>query len=60
MGGVLLKKYKIKRQWPFYGVVVFIFGVVFTAGGAFFALNRIVSKWQHEKKWRDYDDCGLF
>ena len=40
----------------FLAILCFISAIL----GVLFALNHIFSKAQHEQKWKEYDECGIF
>ena len=55
-----MKKKKIKQKNSI--VVIFLAILCFISAvlGVFFALSHIFSKAQHDQKWKEYDECGIF
>ena len=41
-------------------LILVIFCFVSAAVGIFFALNRVFANIEHDKKWQEYDECGIF
>lgn len=55
-----MKKFKIQKKNPFMALVLILFCFVSVVFGVLFALGQIFSRVQHEKKWSEYDECGIF
>ena len=54
-----MKKFNIKRKGPLTSFVLIIFCFVSAFLGVLIALGQIFAKVQHEKKWSEYDECGI-
>ena len=55
-----MKKFNIKGKGPLTSLILIIFCFVSIFFGVLFALGQIFAKVQHEKKWSEYDECGIF
>lgn len=55
-----MRRFNIKRRGPLTGLILIIFCFISVFLGVLFALSQIFAKVQHEKKWSEYDECGIF
>lgn len=56
---VYMKRVEHKNCFIITSISVLLCLATVACAGAFI-LNRISLKRQHDIKWRDYDDCGIF
>ena len=55
-----MRNIKIKRRCPLISLILIIFCFISVVFGLFFALGHFFARIQHEEKWKDYDECGIF
>lgn len=55
-----MKKIKFSKKHPLVSLILIIFCFVSALLGVLFALGNVFAKSQHEKKWSEYDECGIF
>lgn len=55
-----MKTIKEYKKNPLVSLILVIFCFVSAAVGFFFALNRVFANIEHDKKWQEYDECGIF
>ena len=55
-----MKDVETRSGCPLITLILVIFCFFSAVFGVFCALWRIFSKIQHEEKWKDYDECGIF
>lgn len=55
-----MRRFVVRRKNPFIFVFSVVFWLVVSMTIVLFVVLNFLSKVNHEKKWSDYDDCGIF
>ena len=55
-----MSKCKTFKKFPLGVLILVIFCFISTVLGVLFALGNFFAKVEHEKKWSEYDECGIF
>ena len=55
-----MKRFKLFKKSPLAISILVVFCCVSTVLGVLFALGNFFAKVEHEKKWSEYDECGIF
>lgn len=55
-----MKNFVVKRRSSFFVVFSIIFWLLACFAVVMLIVFNLIHKVNHDKKWSDYDDCGIF
>ena len=55
-----MSRFKFFKKFPLGVLFLGIFCFISMLLGVLFALGNFFAKVEHEKKWSEYDECGIF
>lgn len=55
-----MKKFIVKKKHPILTLALAIFCFISFIFGILFFLTQFLAKAQHNKRWSEYDECGVF